>query len=112
MIVCFLLHFFSGAITSVKSAAASNGVSQKKSSCTLCGSGTVMTTCHQNAEGSERQGFLSTSLQGTAFLHCSVLSPETQGPQSLHSYSLKHALIINFHQGFQTLSHLYLASSL
>lgn len=73
MIVCFLLHFFSGAITSVKSAAASNGVSQKKSSCTLCGSGTVMTTCHQNAEGSERQGFLSTSLQGTAFytvLYC------------------------------------------
>lgn len=34
--VCFLpVHFFSGAITSVKSATASNGVSQKKSSCTL-----------------------------------------------------------------------------
>lgn len=71
-----------------------------------------MTTCHQNAEGPERQGFLSTSLQGSAFLRCSVLSPETLGSESMHSNNLKQALIIDFRQGFQTPSHLYLASSL
>lgn len=76
-----------------------------------CGSGSIMTTCHQNAEGSERQGFLSTSLQGSAFLRCSVLSPETLGSESLHSHNLKQVLITNFCQGFQTLSPLYLASS-
>lgn len=71
-----------------------------------------MTTCHQTAEGCARGGCLWTSFRGSTVLHCSVLSPEILGSESLHSSNLKQALIINFHWGLQTLSYPYLDSLL
>lgn len=107
--VCFLLHFFPGLLR-VLDLQWHPVIYLRENPIALCDSGTVVTTCHQNAEGCVREGFLLTSLHGSAFLRCSILSPEMLGSESLHSSNLKQALITNFHQGLQTLSCLYLAS--